>query len=391
MRYRSRTTGSDWLSEFGSYPKEECWDDPDLSRGKVSKPCQMTKITVRSNLRQFYRYYWYHVDQRKWYGPVYVAYGALSTTGPNGFYGSANAGDLPPSAGLPTGFIWDTIRQYGKSDVNIGVFLGELRETVRMFHSPWECALALQRARVPKWIRSLPDAINFVSSQYLGYRYGWRPFMSDVKGFTRLSRRLDERYEADYRKAPRTLKSYRPLTRVSSCVGTNAYVDGPGKQVAWNNHRTVDTMICEYCTVKSNPSAAALGIANKFAQFYRLADVATIAWELVPMSFIVDWFIPIGDFIEDNLSAPANLVAASGPWRWVSTKEVYKVSNYGLASSLYRTEVQFGYEIERHSFARDCLAAFPPKPSEIDGWQKLDLALIAGQKLRQLFGKSFRR
>lgn len=348
------------------------------------------KIKVRSNLSQSYRYYWYHVARQKWYGPEIVTLGDPSTNGPNGFYGCTITGD-PPPAELPTGFIWDAIKQYGKSDVNIGVFLGELRETVRMFHSPWECAIALQRGRIPKWIKSLPDAIQFVSSQYLGYKYGWRPFMSDVKGFTRLSRRLDERYEADYQKVPYTLKAFRTSTRKSSVIGRNAYVSGPARQVEWNNHRTVDTVICEYCSVKSNPSAAALGIAKKFAQFYRLADVATIAWELVPMSFIVDWFIPIGDFIEDNLSTPANLVAASGPWRWESVKEVYKVSNYGFGSPLYRTEIQFGYEVERHSFARDCLASFPPKPSEIDGWQKLDLALIAGQNLRQLFGKSFRR
>ena len=35
-----------------------------------------------------------------------------------------------------------------------------------------------------------------------------------------------------------------------------------------------------------------------------LADPATVVWELIPYSFVVDWFIPIGSYLENLNQIP---------------------------------------------------------------------------------------
>lgn len=44
---------------------------------------------------------------------------------------------------------------------------------------------------------------------------------------------------------------------------------------------------------------------------YGLTDPLTIAWELVPLSFVVDWFVPVGTFL-DSLGLPLGLVFENG-------------------------------------------------------------------------------
>lgn len=44
---------------------------------------------------------------------------------------------------------------------------------------------------------------------------------------------------------------------------------------------------------------------------YGLTDPLTVAWELVPLSFVVDWFVPVGAFL-DSLGLPLGLVFEHG-------------------------------------------------------------------------------
>lgn len=44
---------------------------------------------------------------------------------------------------------------------------------------------------------------------------------------------------------------------------------------------------------------------------YGLTDPLTVAWELLPLSFVVDWFVPVGAFL-DSLGLPLGLVFSHG-------------------------------------------------------------------------------
>lgn len=53
-------------------------------------------------------------------------------------------------------------------------------------------------------------------------------------------------------------------------------------------------------TVKgcSRVSVTVTGAAIQAASQYGLNNPSLIAWELVPYSFVVDWFLPVGDYLE---------------------------------------------------------------------------------------------
>lgn len=392
MRHRERNVGlARPVPIFGGVERETMDDDPTFSKVPAWKPMSKSKVRVTDVKPGYYSYMWRDSWTGKWYGPVDVWSGD-SLLGPSGFNAYTQPPDFP-EMDPQVGMIWKSIKNYGKSDVNIGVFLAELRQTVQMFHRPWSLVadVASGKFRIPKGLKSLKGVVDFVNSQYLGYRYGWRPFISDVQGFTRLTRRLDQSYRADLARKPMTLKVFSNTQSSNTRKGQSDYAPGPAYQVAWENTAEVSINRCEWCLVQSNPSNESRSLANKFASTMHLSDVASLAWELVPYSFVADWFLPIGDAIESSLGSPANIVAASQPWQWTETTQKIMISNTGYGSPSWISNISFGYTVESTSFSRSSLGAFPPKPSDIDGFQKLDLASLVGQRLGGLFGKSFRR
>jgi len=57
-----------------------------------------------------------------------------------------------------------------------------------------------------------------------------------------------------------------------------------------------------------------------------LYDPLSVAWELVPFSFVADWFIPIGTYL-DNLAAIPNISALT----WVCNIRFYSGSGIGYS------------------------------------------------------------
>lgn len=392
MRHRERAINqSRVVPIFGGTEKEVMDDDISYPTANAWKPMSKSKVSITSVSPGHYSYMWYDPWSKKWFGPVNVWSGS-SLDGPVGFIGNTSPPNFP-KLDLQYGNIWKSIEQYGKSDVNIGVFLGELRETVRMFHKPWRLAADIVSGKIsiPKRVKTIKGLLEASGNQYLGYRYGWRPFLNDVKGFTRLSSRLDQSYRADLARKPMTLKVNSEVSDAATSSGRSSYAPGPAYQVDWCNTATVTIKRCEWCLVSKNPSLQSRSVASQFASTMHLGDIGSIAWELMPYSFIVDWFLPIGDTIAAATDSPANIVAASQPWQWTETKERVDIVNTGYGSSSWISNITFGYSVESIGFARSALGSFPPKPANIDGFQKLDLAMIVGQRLGGLFGKSFRR
>lgn len=122
-----------------------------------------------------------------------------------------------------------------------------------------------------------------IPSLWLEYSYGWAPLLSDV--FTMLDRTF-EVPGAFIRKVYRKTVDYSSINNTTfdkcSISGT---VSCRGVATAWVS---VD--------VPAIQAISQYGITNPIA----------VAWEAVPFSFVVDWFAPIGDFI-NSLGATAGL------------------------------------------------------------------------------------
>jgi len=122
---------------------------------------------------------------------------------------------------------------------------------------------------------------NFASSSWLELQYGWQPLLSDVHGSAEAVGRGLQKRSDDVSISSRSRKESSKSQITES---------GPWRISKSGSH----TFTCAYSVSVGvlNPvsrNLAALGLSNP----------ANILWEKVPFSFIVDWFVPIGSFLED--------------------------------------------------------------------------------------------
>jgi hypothetical protein len=132
------------------------------------------------------------------------------------------------------------------------------------------------RKYIKKWSE---DKDGAVASSFLELQYGWRPLMSDAVGAAEfLAERNIER--------PR-------LTRTSS----SSTVVKEVKLVAGENPFRTFTQARRKYKVKYTVYYATSPGANRTKNQLGFTNPLSVAWELVPWSFVVDWFLPIGNYI----------------------------------------------------------------------------------------------
>lgn len=148
-----------------------------------------------------------------------------------------------------------------------------------------------------------------VSQNWLQLQYGWLPLLSDVDG---LAKQLasDRPTYADIRaEGSATLRDSYQLINI------------PADKYNFGQEVTIDQKVTvkqvAYFQIKAETTALAgqLGLTNPLA----------LAWELVPYSFVVDWFLPIGNYLQ-SLDATAGCQFTDGSvttvtetivtWRW---------------------------------------------------------------------------
>jgi hypothetical protein len=127
---------------------------------------------------------------------------------------------------------------------------------------------------VGKTLRNLMGSrrIKDLSSEYLNYRYGWRPLIMDIQNLTDAILTYNEKRSRYSQRAGAT-------TRTTHQRNFSA---------SWGFFN-VACSVYDDVTVSHRGSVCADIEVPKF-QFNPLQT----AWELVPLSFVVDWFVNIG-------------------------------------------------------------------------------------------------
>lgn len=161
---------------------------------------------------------------------------------------------------------------------------------------------------------------------WLEASFGWIPLISDMYS------------AADFLQNP--IKTLRPRakTRMTWRAPSGGYPKTPlyGQQ-AWLH--TVDLRFSAGCDIVGvNPD---LWLANSLG----LVNPATVAWELIPFSFVLDWVGTFGMFLE-NLSGLVGIKTAN-PWKTVTFYHEYdhlqrdslgnRVQNYGTSFAMERS------------------------------------------------------
>lgn len=139
---------------------------------------------------------------------------------------------------------------------------------------------------------------NRAAEEYLKYVYGWKPLMQDIYGLFELAK--------DAGNKPLLIRgtgvSRRdPVTSGGSFANVSSYVS----TTVGGLSGTTKTK----CTLwaQPDPEYALTRTLNQLG----LTNVAGIAWETVPFSFVVDWVLPIGPVL-NALTAPAGLAFVDG-------------------------------------------------------------------------------
>jgi hypothetical protein len=180
------------------------------------------------------------------------------------------------------------LSKWRESEFNLGVSVGEGRESVELIVNRMvdlaKAAKAIRRgnlgtalrhlAHVPKSQRRSAQiglSVNAFSSAWLELQYGWLPLIKDIGA------------------AAEMIKLHPKTSRVKARSSNRggAKLDSPshiGDIRVFNNDKRLQNIV----VVSSPPS---------FMERLGLTDPATIAWELKPLSFVLDWFGPIGDYL----------------------------------------------------------------------------------------------
>lgn len=118
-----------------------------------------------------------------------------------------------------------------------------------------------------------------IAKGWLELQYGWRPLLSDVYGSVDALNKLRQK-----RKPLIRVSSKQTLNKTDKTVGDNNHAT----QYVWYESEASVKVVLYYA--QSQPLVTTLkelGITNP----------ALLAWELLPFSFVADWFIPIGSFL----------------------------------------------------------------------------------------------
>jgi len=144
------------------------------------------------------------------------------------------------------------------------------------------------------WRRARKLDGSEMAATLLAYRYGWEPLIKDV-------------YEAAKYLEQQT-QTRQMRIRIRGPV-QSSWLNDPVAGASYS-YVTRKTVKCELRVVYTEmlTKARSLGLTNP----------ATIAWELIPYSFVIDWFIPIGQYIEELTFFSGFSVKVHQSTMWVS-------------------------------------------------------------------------
>lgn len=208
---------------------------------------------------------------------------------------------------------------------------------------------------------------------WLEYKYGWTPLLLETKGAAEFF-------------AQQTLGGRPPRFSVVATNIDEMSVNQSGALEGWPSlTRTVT--YARKCKVKvwcevSNP---------RFNQLQQigLTNPLLYAWEVIPFSFVFDWFVSVGDWLK-GLSALHGITVQRSMQSFEKTLAFTRDATFpaqvvgGTSYTAYGSSVFGDYRAyQRSSYVVDPLAIHPPVQSSLS-WQKLvsGLALIRSNSRR---------
>lgn len=290
-------------------------------------------------------------------------------SGPQNFGGTyASAPTFP--GGLAAQAEVGALKKLSDIKIDIPVTIAERRQTANMLYD--SCA-RIGRAfgffRRRKFKRAMQElgltSLAGPRDHWLAYRYGWTPLLSDVYSAMELIQEKDI-------ESPKRLRTHVTCERkeepVTSFTTYGSYYKLFEVERTW--HR---------CFVRFDfgPPPEYMSTLKTLDEFGVL-NPARVAWELMPYSFVIDWFIPVGDWLSSLGLVPFTFRGGSRT-EFTTRTIVVTASPYNGGGWAMPPVVSARQRSTAKKFRRVVYPSFPfPSPSAIlrPGAISTNLALI---------------
>lgn len=200
------------------------------------------------------------------------------------------------------------LNKIADSKAQIGENLATLGQTARMFTRPIrsivDLAKAGRRGEFRNFLRSSYRDLRRrgiakeVCSRYLEYIYGFQPFMSDAYALHQLMKEQSVEPLLIHGRSSASRTDWHPFRGPTL---TSSY------STCWRENWEYQAKAKCRLTARFDENEKFLRSINQLG----LLNPASLAWELVPWSFVVDWVLPVGPMLQ-ALSAPAGLRFVDG-------------------------------------------------------------------------------
>lgn len=193
------------------------------------------------------------------------------------------------------------------------------------------------------------DLLQLAAGTWLEYTYGWKPLLSDVYAQAENLANYLTNHQNVIREARGTAKGENTTKTVDTVSSSDWEV--------WTEAvmKTRYSYVVRYKVADPNGS---------IPQIFGLNNPLSVAWELIPFSFVADWFLPIGDFLE-GLTSTSGLEFHSGSLTrryeaFVHKRIIPKVAHPDQGGSR-RMYLNYGDSMYQHKYgkSRTLLTEFP--------------------------------
>lgn len=202
-----------------------------------------------------------------------------------------------PSTPDDSNILIQALAEANANSWDLGTFLAEFNKTVSMVNR--FKGNVLNRAdrivdqlgkRKKNSFRTANSVLTAFSESWLEYRYGWRTLAYDLQDIHVSLERL-----ASLKSKPKRGSSYTEnVDSYSTSASTGLYTNPGTTPSMYATLVAYDGVFSQIRTKAAHGSVMLEAVANELA----FIDPLTTAWEIVPFSFIVDWFVNVGDLIK---------------------------------------------------------------------------------------------
>jgi len=224
----------------------------------------------------------YYILMNDWYyyNLIETQYESAISNALSGFRSEVNLACASEIATLESKVLRKLAKKIRDGDLHVGNIIAERAQTFRMFGDVISRLSSLASGKT-KLISSLTHFLRnprMIADDFLAFKFGVEPLLNDAYN---LGVKLAQIETSD---------TSEPIAfRANSRLYFSKTIEGP----FGNNYDIAGEIIISYVVKYTIPNSTA-----RYLSSVGLVNPSEIAWELLPWSFVVDWMLPVSDWMQ---------------------------------------------------------------------------------------------